>query len=64
MTEDVCKCGFAGPHKLVDIHLGQSTRRDCGQCNRTLGFPIWYGVREEGCQLAAVGSQPETKGVA
>ena len=27
----------------VDIHSGQSVRRDCAQCNRTLGFPKWYG---------------------
>lgn len=36
---DRCRC--AGPHKEELIHEGRSTRRDCGRCGRTLGFPRW-----------------------
>ena len=28
------------------IHGGRSTRRDCGRCKATLGFPFWYGKRQ------------------
>jgi hypothetical protein len=35
-------CGSAD-YREVDIHSGLSIRRDCTQCNRTLGFAKWYG---------------------
>jgi hypothetical protein len=28
-------------------HGGLSTRRDCAECGRTLGFPRWYGEPRE-----------------
>ena len=38
-------CDKCGSTEIVDveIHGGQSTRRDCAKCRRTLGFPKWYG---------------------
>ena len=38
----VCRCGSTR-WRDVPIHHGQSVRRDCGQCRRFIGFPIWYG---------------------
>lgn len=41
-TGEVCtRCGFTGPHRDTPIHGGRSTRRDCGRCNLTQGFPVW-----------------------
>ena len=34
-------CGSTGTHSDVPIHDGRSTRRDCGRCGRTQGFPQW-----------------------
>ena len=39
----VCRCGSTRWCD-VPIHNGQSTRRDCGECRRFIGFPIWYGI--------------------
>lgn len=38
-------CDRCWSHEFRDssIHHGQSTRRDCAVCNRTAGFPLWYG---------------------
>lgn len=43
-------CDRCGYHEFVDhpIHRGQSTRRDCAKCRRTLCFPVWYGETQEG----------------
>jgi hypothetical protein len=30
------------------IHGGRSVRRDCAQCGITWGFPMWFGVVNEG----------------
>ena len=37
---DKCGCG-----QFIDtpIHGGQSVRRDCRHCRRTMGFPLWHG---------------------
>ncbi|MFO0791936.1 MAG: hypothetical protein U0805_20940 [Pirellulales bacterium] len=50
------RCGFDG---YVDhpIHNGESTRRDCARCGRTVGFPVWYGeANPVNTRLAAVTS--------
>ena len=41
-SPQACRCGS---QKFLDvrIHGGQSIRRDCARCSRTVGFPIWYG---------------------
>jgi hypothetical protein len=41
----VFKCPRCGFDKYIDapIHNGESLRRDCARCHRTVGFPIWYG---------------------
>ena len=41
----VARCTRCGSRKFrdVDIHNGQSLRRDCAQCGRFLDFPLWYG---------------------
>jgi hypothetical protein len=41
----VFECDRCGFDRFVDvpIHNGQSVRRDCARCKRTLGFPVWYG---------------------
>ena len=41
LLERCDRCHFEGPHKEELIHEGRSTRRDCGRCGRTLGFPRW-----------------------
>jgi ribosomal protein S27AE len=41
---DNCGCT---QHHDVPIHDGQSTRRDCAQCGRTHGFPVWHGQKRE-----------------
>lgn len=38
------RCGYAGPHVDVEIHNGESIRRDCGTCNRFISFPKWKGI--------------------
>ncbi len=38
----VCRCG-SSRWRDVPIHGGQSLRRDCGRCERFIGFPVWYG---------------------
>lgn len=45
VPRDVIPCGGCGHRSFiaVTIHGGQSTRRDCAQCHRTVTFPIWYG---------------------
>lgn len=43
----VCPCGSITWRDVVlthPPHNGASTRRDCGDCNRFLDFPIWYGT--------------------
>lgn len=43
ISEDaVCRYGSTQWRDTL-LHDGQSTRRDCGQCGRFLGFSIWYG---------------------
>ncbi len=43
MIEFTCpKCGHER-YRDVPIHNGQSTRRDCAYCARTIGFPSWFG---------------------
>ena len=39
-------CPRCRSDKIIDvaIHGGQSVRRDCGHCGRTVGFPVWYGT--------------------
>jgi hypothetical protein len=41
--EQFC-CDRCESAEYVDttIHDGRSTRRDCGRCNRTAGFPRWH----------------------
>jgi hypothetical protein len=36
-------CTRCGSTAFVDsaIHAGRSIRRDCADCNRTAGFPVW-----------------------
>jgi hypothetical protein len=43
LTADELFCKKCGSTITVDvpIHGGRSTRRDCGRCGRTLGFPRW-----------------------
>ncbi len=41
-TIKVCRCG-SRTSQDVPIHGGQSSRRDCSKCGRTIDFPIWYG---------------------
>lgn len=41
-AEPVCRCGST-TWRDVPIHGGQSIRRDCGQCQRFIEFPVWYG---------------------
>lgn len=36
------RCGSTD-YRDVTIHGGRSTRRDCGQCNRFMGWPKWDG---------------------
>ena len=40
----ILRCNRCGSTEFVDtpIHDGKSLRRDCAQCHRTLGFPVWY----------------------
>jgi len=40
------KCNNCSASIFVDyeIHDGESTRRDCAKCGRTLSHPTWYGV--------------------
>ena len=42
-----------GPHcsrclsqefRYIEIHDGQSRRRECGKCGRFIDFPVWHGV--------------------
>lgn len=39
------RCDRCGATEFAEvlIHEGASVRRDCGQCGRTWGFPVWYG---------------------
>jgi len=41
----VPQCGRCGHTEYRDtpIHDGQSVRRDCANCGRTYGFPVWKG---------------------
>jgi len=45
-SKPICPCGST---RYVDtpIHNGQSLRRNCLQCGRFLGFPVWYEQRQE-----------------
>jgi hypothetical protein len=45
-VKPLCPCGST---RYVDtpIHGGQSLRRNCLQCGRFLGFPVWYEQRQE-----------------
>lgn len=51
----VPECDRCGSRQFrdIDIHGGQSTRRDCAWCGRFHSWPRWYGV--------AAGSQEQTK---
>ena len=39
------RCDKCGCRDFIDtpIHGGQSVRRDCRHCHRTMGFPLWHG---------------------
>ncbi len=37
-----CRCG-ASTWRDVQIHNGQSVRRDCAVCGRFIEFALWYG---------------------
>jgi hypothetical protein len=37
----VCRCGST-TWRDVPIHGGQSTRQDCGDCGRFIGFSVWH----------------------
>jgi hypothetical protein len=39
------RCSNCGRGKFTDrrIHGGQSTARECDNCGRFMGFPVWYG---------------------
>ncbi len=52
-------CDRCGSRKFTDtlIHDGQSTRRDCADCRRTLGFPLWCGERD----IEQAGSESKVK---
>jgi len=45
-SKTLCPCGST---RYVDtpIHGGKSIRRNCLQCGKFLGFPVWYGQRQE-----------------
>ncbi len=45
-TGDACSRCSSTEFRDTPIHDGQSVRRDCAICNRTLGFPVWYGVEQ------------------
>jgi hypothetical protein len=36
-------CQKCGSEEFIDvaIHGGNSVRRDCAKCGRTMGFPVW-----------------------
>jgi hypothetical protein len=42
-TGDRCDRCLGTTFTDTPIHDGQSVRRDCARCKRTLGFPVWYG---------------------
>ena len=42
ICRQVCKCGST-EFVDIEIHGGQSARRDCKKCGRTFGFSRWYG---------------------
>jgi len=42
----VCSCGSTR-WRDVPVHNGQSVRRDCRECGRFLGFPVWNGTKAE-----------------
>jgi len=45
-SKPLCLCGSTA-WKDTPIHGGQSLRRNCQQCGKFLGFPVWYGQRQE-----------------
>lgn len=45
-SKAICPCGSIR-WKDTPIHNGRSIRRNCQQCGRWLGFPVWYGQRQE-----------------
>lgn len=49
MVSDFCRCGST-EWRYVEIHGGESTRKDCRQCDRTAGFSRWYGREIEAAQ--------------
>lgn len=42
-------CERCGSREFRDfaLHHGRTVRRDCADCGRTLGFPVWYGHHEQ-----------------
>jgi hypothetical protein len=38
-------CDLCGSANFRDraIHEGRSTARECSNCSRFMGFPVWYG---------------------
>ncbi len=42
---EIFRCQNCGHTEYRDtpIHNRQSTRRDCADCGRTVGFPKWFG---------------------
>ena len=60
-TNNVKVCERCGGFDFEDIqiHDGQTVRRDCTFCGRTWGFPVWYGKSEqariERCRLLLSG---------
>jgi hypothetical protein len=42
-------CDRCGSSDYLDfpVHGGLSLRRDCGRCNRFMGWPRWYGQTQD-----------------
>lgn len=45
-NDNGASCPKCGSTNFTDppIHDGQSTRRDCANCGRLIGYPKWHGV--------------------
>jgi len=57
-AQPVCRCGSSTWRDTL-IHAGQSSRRDCAECWRFVGFPVWYG---EPLHLPRAGGKRKTNG--
>ncbi len=47
--DDAPRCDRCGSVRFrdVEIHGGQSVRRDCAKCGTFIAFPVWYGATAE-----------------